>query len=406
MSALKNSLILTIVLGSQIVLSQDIDKELRTEFITVPDHGTINIPAGTIAVSRTLWLDGKNGVTIQGAGMDKTILTFKDQLDGAEGLKITNSLNMTIKGLTVQDSRGDAIKIQNTDGIAMTDIKAEWSGKPSKNNGAYGLYPVLCQNVLIDKCEAIGASDAGIYVGQSKNIIVRNSIVYHNVAGIEIENSLAADVYGNLAHQNTGGILIFDLPDLVQKKGGGVRVFDNVVKENNYNNFAPPGNIVGNVPPGTGIMILATSGVEVFRNEIVNNRTSGTAIISYFMTEEPIQDTSYYPYPTAIYVHNNNYERESVKATMKTRFGKLMRLKLKFGKDVPHILFDGILDPETLDDAGNLLPEYSICISENKNQFFVNIDAEHDFKIISRELGAFECQREPLTPAELSLANP
>ena len=40
---------------------------------------------------------------------------------------------------------------------------------------------------------AIGASDAGIY-GQSKNIIVRNSVAQYNVAGIEIENSYYADV--------------------------------------------------------------------------------------------------------------------------------------------------------------------------------------------------------------------
>ena len=35
------------------------------------------------------------------------------------------------------------------------------------------LYPVESTNVLIDGCVAIGASDAGIYVGQSQNIIVQ-----------------------------------------------------------------------------------------------------------------------------------------------------------------------------------------------------------------------------------------
>ena len=42
----------------------------------------------------------------------------------------------------------------------------------------------------IEHCIAIGASDAGIYVGQSNNIIVRNCEVFQNVAGIEIENSI------------------------------------------------------------------------------------------------------------------------------------------------------------------------------------------------------------------------
>ena len=50
---------------------------------------------------------------------------------------------------------------------------------------------------MIEHCIAIGASDAGIYVGQSNNIIVRNCEAFQNVAGIEIENSIKADVHSN-----------------------------------------------------------------------------------------------------------------------------------------------------------------------------------------------------------------
>ena len=46
-----------------------------------------------------------------------------------------------------------------------------------------------------------------------------------------------------------------------------ISTFEITGKENNLFNFAPPGNIVGTVPPGTGIMVLATSGVEIFKNE-------------------------------------------------------------------------------------------------------------------------------------------
>ena len=107
----------------------------------------------------------------------------------------------------------------------MINLRTEWTGGPKSTNGAYGFYPVESEDVLIDGCVAIGASDAGIYVGQSKNIIVRNSIAQYNVAGIEIENSYYADVYDNLASHNTGGILIFDLPDLPQQGGHHIRVF-------------------------------------------------------------------------------------------------------------------------------------------------------------------------------------
>jgi parallel beta-helix repeat protein len=68
-------------------------------------------------------------------------------------------------------------------------VRVEWTNGPDENNGAYGLYPVQSSNVLIEESVVIGASDAGIYVGQSNNIIVRNSRVEFNVAGIEIENS-------------------------------------------------------------------------------------------------------------------------------------------------------------------------------------------------------------------------
>ena len=84
--------------------------------------------------------------------------------------------------------------------------------------------------------------------------------------------------------------LIFDLPNLIQKKGGHVRVFNNHIHHNNYPNFAPKGNIVGKVPLGTGVMVLATNNVEIYNNRIINNRTAGTAIVSYYISEIPIKD--------------------------------------------------------------------------------------------------------------------
>ena len=89
--------------------------------------------------------------------------------------------------------------MKGVDGISFIRVRTEWTGGVSSDNGAYGLYPVESKNVLIDSCVAIGASDAGIYVGQSENIIVKNSRAEFNVAGIEIENSYYADVFDNHA---------------------------------------------------------------------------------------------------------------------------------------------------------------------------------------------------------------
>ncbi len=381
----------------------DVQKELQTKFVMAEAGEVIDIPAGQFNLTKSLWLDGVENVTIRGAGMDQTVLSFAGQTEGAEGIKVTGGQGIVIEGLTVQDAKGDAIKTQNVNGITFRSVKTEWLGKPKSTNGAYGLYPVLCQNVLIDSCQSIGASDAGIYVGQSKNIIVRHCTAHHNVTGIEIENSQMADVYDNLTHHNTGGILVFDLPNLVQKKGGHVRVFDNEVRENNLSNFAPKGNIVAGVTPGTGIIILATSDVEVFGNRIINNRTAGTSIISYYMTEQPITDQEYDPYPKRIFVHDNYYERKRVRASAQTRLGKMYRFKLKFGKDVPHIVYDGIVPEKALDANGQVKDEYQICIRNNTNASFANLDAENGFKNIDRDMSAYDCSRESLAAAKLTV---
>lgn len=392
---MKLVLVLFLSLPICVLAQKESQKKFQTWFIEVEDGHTIDLPAGTYTLDGSLWLDGKHNVRIKGAGQDKTILNFKGQISGAEGIKVTNSSQITIEDLTVQDTKGDGIKTQLVEGIVFQNLKAEWTGAPKSSNGSYALYPVQCTDVLIDNCTAIGASDAGIYVGQSRNIIVRNSKAFNNVAGIEIENSLHADVYNNESYNNTGGILVFDLPDLIQKEGGYVRIFKNNIHDNNLANFAPKGNIVGKVPLGTGTMILATRNVEIFDNKIVNNITVGVAIVSYYITENPIKDKDYNPYPSAISIHHNYFERPHVRATGKGRMGKMYRFKLRFGKDVPFILYDGIEDPK--------MKERKICIHDNNVSSVVNIDAGNGFKNKTRDAKAYDCTLPPISEVTLSL---
>ena len=370
----------------------DKQKQLQRLFVEAESNTTIQLPEGTFLLDASLWLDGVNNVVIRGAGMDKTILNFTNQISGAEGVKITNGKSIVLEDFSVQNTKGDAVKSQHVDGLVFRRVRAEWTNGPDKHNGGYGLYPVQCDHVLIEFCEARGASDAGIYVGQSNYVVVRNSKAWENVAGIEIENTSYADVYENEAWNNTGGLLVFDLPDLIKKKGGYTRVFKNNIRDNNHINFAPKGNIVAKVPQGTGVMLLAANHVEVFDNKITNNNSAGTAIISYYMTENPIKDSSYYAYPTEIYIHENYFERPRVRATSKGRMGKMYRFKLRFGRDVPHILYDGIVD-ET--NPGK------ICISNNTHQTVANIKAGNGFKGISREATPFGCTGTVLPPVQL-----
>ena len=366
-------------------------KKFQTAFIEVENGGVIELPEGTFSLEVSLWLDGKDSVTIRGKGMDKTILNFKDQLSGAEGIKITNATNISISDLTVQDTKGDGIKAQQVTGIAFRRVKVEWTRGAHSKNGGYGIYPVQCDHVLIEECVARGASDAGIYVGQSNYVLVEDCKAYENVAGIEIENTSHADVQFNEMYNNTGGLLIFDLPDLVKKKGGYCRALGNIIRDNNHINFAPKGNIVGKVPQGTGIMILAANNVELFQNTIQNNRTIGVAVVSYYITENPVKDSLYDPYPHNVSIDNNTIERRSQRATMRGRIGKLYRFKLKFGKNVPHIVWDGIVDDKAKDRA-------VLCIDQQPNTTFANIDAQNNFKNISKNAQKHYCKLVPVPP--------
>ncbi len=373
-------------------------KRIQSRFILAEDGETIELGEGRFFIDATLSMEGKKHITIRGKGIDKTILSFKGQRSGAEGIRISNCSNITLEDFSAEDAKGDIIKTMHVNGVTFRRVRAAWTGKPSKHNGSYALYPVSCEKVLVESCVARGASDAGIYVGQSRTIIVRHNKAFENVAGIEIENSIDADVYGNEAYHNTGGILVFDLPDLEVKKGGNCRVFDNKVWENNTANFAPKGNIVGRVPQGTGIILLAANNVEIFRNQVTNNRTVGVSIVSYFISENPILDSAYYPYPTAIHIHDNQFSRKKQRATGKGRMGKLYRFKLRFGKNVPDIVYDGILDAALVNSSGAYPDEKRICLRNNTGAGFANIDAANNFKRISRDAGTCDCSL-PALPA-------
>ncbi|MCW3846590.1 right-handed parallel beta-helix repeat-containing protein [Sphingomonas sp. LB-2] len=312
-------------------------ERLQAALIEAVPGDVVEIGAGRFDLTDGLSLD-VDRVTVRGAGPAKTILSFKGQLGAGEGLLVTSD-DVVLRSFAVEDSRGDGIKSKGADRIVYKDIRVEWTGGPKPTNGAYGVYPVESKFILIDGVTVIGASDAGIYVGQSEQIVVRNSVAQGNVAGIEIENSRHADVYGNTATHNTGGILVFDLPSLPVMGGGQVRVFGNSVIDNDTANFAPPGNIVASVRKGTGVLIMANDGVHVFGNTLSGNATSNIMVISY---RQAFTDPRYNPYPRRIVISGNTHGR----AGFAPQFPAGDQLAAAFGGSIPPILWDGTGGPE------------------------------------------------------------
>ena len=294
---------------------------------------TVTIAAGRYDLTEGLSLD-VDEVTVRGEGAGRSVLSFKGQAGSGEGLLVTSD-GVVLEDFAIEDTRGDGVKSKGSDRITFRNLKVSWTGGPKAENGAYGVYPVSSKNVLIDGVTVSGASDAGIYVGQSEDIVVRNSLAEYNVAGIEIENSFRADVYGNVARHNTGGILIFDLPNLPVQGGHDIRVFDNEVVDNDTANFAPEGNIVGIVPKGMGVMVMANRNVHVFNNRFDGNGTAHVLIAAY---PNDYDDDGYMFVPRGVFVHGNDYGEGGFAPD-----GEVGRIISDVsGTPVPDIVWDGV----------------------------------------------------------------
>ena len=346
--------------------SADAYIEIQEALILASPGDIIKLSNGVYELEDSLSID-VDGISFIGSDINKTILSFEKQQTGAQGLLITSN-NVTLSDFAVVNAKGDAIKAKGVDNIKFIKVKTEWTGGPKETNGAYGLYPVESTNILIDNCVAIGASDAGIYVGQSQNIIVKNSRAEFNVAGIEIENSYFADVFDNIATNNTGGILVFDLPGLPQQGGHHVRVFNNKIINNNTDNFAPEGNIVGEVPRGTGVIVQANSFVDIFENTIEGNETINIAIVTYPYETE---DESYNPHPRNVQIYNNTFGKSGYRPDLET--GELAKMLFELsGGDMPDIFWDGVVPLSSL--LSSKTKKEAVILGNNKDATFLTIN--------------------------------
>lgn len=314
-------------------------ERLQEALILAAPGDVIELGEGRFILTDGLSLDVA-GVTVLGQGMDKTILDFTGQQGAGEGLLVTSD-NVTLRGFAVENPKGDGIKSKGADMIVYSGIKVEWTGGPKATNGAYGIYPVESTGVLVINSKVSGASDAGIYVGQSRDITVRANVVKYNVAGIEIENSRNALVEDNIATRNTGGLLVFDLPGLPVMNGGNVILRRNLVVGNDTPNFAPPGNIVASVRRGTGVLVMANDGVLIEENTFGLNPTAHIMVIAY---TQPFEDARYNPHARNVIVGRNDFRRGGDDPQLD---GK-EQLLAAFGGALPPVLWDGLSEsPET-----------------------------------------------------------
>ena len=370
----------------------------RLALETAQPGDVIEVPAGTHTFKRSLVLN-TDGVTIRGAGMAESILSFQGQVAGAEGLAV-NASDFVIEDIAIEDTIGDALKINEGRNIVIRRVRTEWTRGPHTENGAYGIYPVQTENVLVEGSVAIAAADAGIYVGQAKNVVVRNNRAEFNVAGIEIENTIGADVYDNVATNNTGGILVFNMPQIAQR-GHSTRVYDNEIVNNNTENFAAPGTAVSGVPKGSGMVVNSNDRVEIFNNTISGNETANVLISSYFSANYAGQRelaAEFDPYPEEIWIYDNAFDgggtdpgRDYLTEVRDAVYGPQGAF--------PDIIWDGIVNDDKPADLA------VICVDQAGSQEGVellDIDTANAFAAPRVDMTRHSCSVTPLTPITLA----
>lgn len=396
---------------------------------------TLLLGAGSYSLDNSVRLTTA-GTHIIGRGMDETTLDFAPMLAAGvqdDGVYARVGTDFLIQDLTVVDSVKDGIKVEYTDGVVFRRVHATWRAVNSPENGPYGIYPVHVTNVLVEESVASNASDAGLYVGQCQNAIVRNNIVRGNVAGLEIENTQYADVYGNLAEDNTAGIVVFDLPGN-PIAGRDIRVFDNIIRDNNRVNFAP-GGIVQEIPAGTGTFAMASRRVEIFNNTYENNDTLDIALLSGLVGDGPAEKwalseddligdwedlglilvtpadedegtPAYYAnYLTSdVYVYGNTFSGSGTKPDLGKNFGALIAGAFANEDSVSSVLYETNDEtanaPTTAEEATN---DHHICVALEADaslalaSMFSGVPA----LVFSEDLGIFGCEGftgDPITP--------
>jgi hypothetical protein len=108
------------------------------------------------------------------------------------------------------------------------------------------------------------------------------------------------------------------------------------------------------------------------------NSIGGVQTIDNRYKDDPL----YNPFPYNVSIHSNRFLNKHWFPTMQSDIGKLLIMKSMFNP--PDILFDGIADPNRA--------ERKICIGDNGEITFINLDAANDFKELSKDVTLFNCK--------------
>jgi parallel beta-helix repeat protein len=316
------------------------ENALQKQLLEARPGTLIEVPAGKHQLDHPLILHAR-GVALRGAGIDKSTLSFKGATAGAGIIVLAN--DVVIEALSIEDSRGSALEADDVEGLTLRNLRVAWTRGPQPSNGAYGIQLRGARRALLEDCGAYSAAADGIRIADSREVVVRRCHVEQNVAGIELDNTGAADLYENMVTGNSSGIVVAYLPG-ARFAARGTRIFRNQIYKNNLDNFAAHGAAAAALPTGAGVVAISAKALEIFDNDIADNRTANL-IIWETLPGMAAAAAPFDAYTRALYVYGNRFTRggdspysAELKALKSSLFGAAGHL--------PDVVWDGQRDEQ------------------------------------------------------------
>lgn len=357
--------------------------EDRTICVSGEFAGTGTIAASNIKGLTLRGVDEGEGI---GAG---AVFDFAG-VAGAPGMLFEMVDGLTLENFSVVNAMGDGLVVSGGQDVTIRRVRVAFDA-PNNGGQLFGVRADSLTRVLVDECAAVGGADAGIFVQGSTSVVVRGSHASGNVSGIELENCAMGEVHDNEVEGNVIGLFVLDLPETEFGNGGDVLVRDNVSRENNIENFAPPELVVASIPNGIGALVLASDRVELRGNQFDKNNTTGVLVVSFAVVEllsgTMHMDASYDPYPQTVEIHGNAFiDNGQMPAELLASV-----FMIETG---PAILWDGAFD-----EMNNESSQW-LCIQDNGDADFLNMDALNLGADKSADLTPHDCDHPDVAPVD------
>lgn len=204
-----------------------------------------------------------------------------------EGIYVRGTANNFIEDVLVEGFTIDGFSANGIWTFYVRDF--EIRNNNVGNADHVGIYPQLSAQGLVRDNVAFGGLDSAMWVSGSEDIRVIDNEVFGAPIGLQVNVSKHVDVQTLTARDNTAGVL-FSHP-LASGLGSNVnlafgyrseiaRLANSEIFENNLPNPVSSGS-VGNVPTGSGVLIIGHDRLYAENNTILDNDFAGLVLTDH-----------------------------------------------------------------------------------------------------------------------------